>query len=80
MPGTTRRIPIDWSNGPYFGVFKFGGTVSFLDKKEELPTRYILLLPYPIILAAIGIVAAAILAQFVRRRKNSSGHHGQRRR
>lgn len=62
LPGTTRRVPVEWANAPNFGVFKASGTVSYLDKNESLPVRYIILLPIPLLLGAL--VAILLLVTF----------------
>lgn len=75
LPGTTRRIPIAWENTPYFGIFKTGGNVKFLNKTEPLPTKYIVLLPYPILIGIIVAIILVVLWIVLRRRSNRKGVH-----
>ncbi len=73
LPGTTRRIPITWQDSPYLGVYKVSGKVSFLDKKETLPEKYVVLLPAPVIISVAGVIALiAITTAFKKKRTKSS--------
>lgn len=76
LPGTTRKVPVVWENSPYFGIFKAQGTISYLDKTEQLPSKYIVLLPYPIIIGFALVVLALIAAMVLRihRRSGSRVH------
>lgn len=55
LPGTTRRVETPWQNAPYLGIFKVSGQVNYLDKTEALPTKWVILLPMPII-AGVGVI------------------------
>lgn len=68
MPGTTRRISMTWENPPYLGVFKVSSKVSFLGNTEELPTKYIILLPIPVRIFA-GVLLLTIVVLSILRKK-----------
>lgn len=73
LPGTTRRIPITWQDSPYLGIYKVSGNVSFLNKKESLPEKYVVLLPMPVLASVAGIVAIVIISTvFKKKRANKS--------
>lgn len=57
LPGTVRRIPVDWLSPPAAGLFKVAGTVSYLNKTESLQPRNVVLLP----LAALAVPLAFVL-------------------
>lgn len=72
LPGTTRRVPINWENPPAFGIFKAGGTVSFLDKTETLPTKWVVYISKPVLIGvavAVILITGLILLRRLRRRK-----------
>ena len=74
LPGTTRRIPIEWTDSPRIGLYKAEGMVSYLGKQESLNTTYILLLP-PYILwltAALLSFLALITIKITKRRRRRS--------
>lgn len=74
MPGTTRQIPLIFEDTPYFGIFRVGGTVEFLDTTEQLPTRYVVLLPYPLLIGIVVVVLAVLLSA-MKRRSSRGGVH-----
>lgn len=78
LPGTTRRIPIVWENTPYFGIFKTGGSVDFLDRTEELPTRWVILAPYPLLLGLGAAVICLMVFIIVKKRRRSNNRKGVR--
>lgn len=73
MPGTTRRVPVNWQDAPYFGIFKTGGDIAYLDTTEELPSKYIILLPYPILAGVLGAVVLLVVYGIVKRKRSSRG-------
>ena len=73
MPGTTRRIPVAWENAPYFGIFKTGGTVTFLDTTEDLPEQYVILLPYPLLAGLVGAIVLLVSYIVLKRRRLNGG-------
>lgn len=70
MPGTTRRVPVAWENPPLFGVFKAGGTITYLDKTEELPTRWVVYMPRSLVFALSAVILLCIALAVVRKRRN----------
>lgn len=77
LPGTTRRIPINWQNPPAFGIFKVSGQVKMLDKTEQLPQKYVVYTPYWLIYAALGLVAVALVL-IVTKKVRKSKHNAKR--
>jgi len=72
LPGTIRRVPIEWSDAPYFGIYKVSGDVRLLDRTENLPQKWVVLLPTSLIIVLAGVLVA-LFTWFVFR------HHLQRR-
>lgn len=72
LPGTTRRIPIEWADAPIFGIYKASGTVHYLDKNDILPAHYIILLPANILLVALVIIVFTVLLVFLKKRSNKA--------
>lgn len=68
LPETIRGVPMTWEHAPYFGVFKTGGTIEFLGKKEKLPQKIIVLVPKSLIFILICLVLLSIIF-FVLKRK-----------
>lgn len=71
LPGTTRKIAVEWKDAPYLGIFKASGSVRFLGKTEVLPAHYIILIPKPALVVA---AAALILLAIVMILKNRKSH------
>jgi len=57
LPGTIRRINIDWRQAPAFGLFRVNGVVQIFGHPTVLSTRYVLVLSA----GAFVAVSAAIL-------------------
>jgi hypothetical protein len=62
LPETTRLLPINWDNAPWFGLFKAELHTSFLDKNAST-SQFVLLMPkwLPVILLVViigGVYAA----------------------
>lgn len=60
LPQKLRDIPISWENGATYGLFKVGGTVTYLNKTEQLPTRYVFVANLPMRLATAGALVAFV--------------------
>lgn len=71
MPGTTRTFTDSWEKPPLFGVYKMSGSVKFLDKSENLPTKYIVIMPYWLLALIILIPIVLILWGILKRSKKS---------
>jgi len=71
LPDSIRRIPIEWQDAPYAGIYKASGQVSYLDRTEELPVKYVILLPIPIIAGAAIVIATGLILG-IRKCKKSS--------
>lgn len=67
LPGTTRRLPIEWQNPPKLGIFKVGGQVAMLDHTEQLPEKYIIFAPLWTIYVLIGLVVLAISPKLIKK-------------
>lgn len=72
FPGSTRKLEVSWAKAPAFGIFKVTGTISYLGKTQNLPTRYTLMLSSTafvvMFLAAVAIVVYFFLTR--KRRRN----------
>lgn len=79
MPGTTRRVPIAWENPPYLGIFKVKSEVQYLDKTEQLPTKYILILPYPVIAAVMTALLLALAIAIAKKTRAGKGNQSANR-
>jgi hypothetical protein len=68
MPKTIRKITLDWGNAPGFGLFRVTGTVKYLGRTENLPSRWTLMLSANafLIIAAV-LVVMGIFAYLTRR-------------
>lgn len=60
LPQKLRDIPISWENGATYGLFKVSGEVTYLNKTEQLPTRYVFVANLP-----MGLLTAGALIAFV---------------
>lgn len=58
LPGTTRKIIATMEKTPSIGIYRVSGSVTFLDKTEQLESRWIILLP----LQMVYILFAALIA------------------
>lgn len=61
LPQKLRDIPISWENGASYGLFKVGGEVTYLNKTEQLPTRYVFVANTLMRLVTIGILVAFVV-------------------
>jgi hypothetical protein len=73
LPQTTRKVVMPWQKTPSIGLFKVKGTVTFLNQKKTLPTRWVLVMSQPIRVAFLLIILLIILfvsfrAGYLRRR------------
>jgi hypothetical protein len=69
LPQKLRDIPISWENGATYGLFKVSGEVTYLNKTEQLPTRYVFVANLPMgLLTAVSIIAFIALVVFGSRR------------
>ena len=60
LPQKLRDIPISWENGATYGLFKVDGTVTYLNKTEQLPTRYVFVANLPMRLATASALVAFV--------------------
>ena len=61
LPQKLRSIPISWDNGATYGFFKVGGEVTYLNRTEQLPTRYVFIASVPMRLLTVSILLAFII-------------------
>lgn len=61
LPQTIRRINLAWSKTPPIGLFKVNGTVSFLNKTNKLPTKWVLVMSPLVKKIVIGVIIVIIL-------------------
>lgn len=71
LPGTTRKVPVSWSDGPAIGIFKVSGSVNYLDKTDTLQTKYIVLLPLWVLWVITGLIVILAGWSVLRKRKKS---------
>lgn len=65
LPQKLRDIPISWENGATYGLFKVNGTVTYLNKTEQLPTQYVFVANLPMrLLTALALVTFVALIVF----------------
>lgn len=67
LPGTTRRLAVNWSEPPLFGIYKASGSVDFLDKTENLEEKWIIYIPTSVLWAIGGLIAAIIVVLSAKR-------------
>lgn len=72
LPGTTRRLPVSWENAPYLGIYKISGSVKLLDKTTDLPQKWIVILPVPVLIVLGGLIAIAILYKLFKLKQKRS--------
>jgi len=69
LPQKLRDIPVSWENGATYGLFKVNGTVTYLNKTEQLPTRYVFVANLPMrLLTVVALIAFIALIVFVSKR------------
>lgn len=69
LPGTTRKVPIDWVDSPSIGIYKAEGTVDYLGETEELPAKYIILLPMVVVWTVLGVIILLVTATIFRKKR-----------
>lgn len=70
LPQTIRRVTIPWDKTPSIGIFKVGGTVSFLGHTHTLPTRWVLVMSHTVrlyLLIVVIVLALLIVIRFIYR-------------
>jgi hypothetical protein len=55
IPQKLRDIPIVWENGATFGLFKVEGSVSYLNKNEQLPMKIVFIANTPMRIVTFGV-------------------------
>lgn len=68
LPGTTRKIEMQWTNSPWFGLYKVDVNTKYL-KKTTSDSGYVLLAPVWIYLVVVGLIVARVLYAVAQRRK-----------
>jgi hypothetical protein len=76
MPKSVRRIDIDWAKSPSFGLYHVTGTAKFLDRTEQLPSRWTLMLSANSFLIISGVLIAMGLFAFLTRRGRGNVRRG----
>jgi len=72
LPQTIRRLTIPWKATPAIGIFKVKGTVSFLNQKQTLPTKWVLVMSTTIriiLLIIIGLIILFVVFRKTHRRQ-----------
>jgi hypothetical protein len=74
LPQTVRRIPIEWKNTPFMGLYKINGSVTYLGKTNILGTKYVIVMSqlarYVIGGVAILLVVILIIHEIAKHRRN----------
>ncbi len=68
LPETTRKLPLTWTEAPWFGLYKVDVTTEYLDKVSR-GTRYVLLAPLWVYLVIAMVVGARIIYALSQRKK-----------
>jgi hypothetical protein len=76
MPKTIRKIAIDWTKSPSFGLYRVTGTVKYLGRDETLPTRWTLMLSANAFLIIAGVLVLMGLFAFLVRRGRGNVRRG----
>jgi hypothetical protein len=76
MPQTTRKISLQWTKSPSFGLFHVTGTIKYLDRTEKLPSRWTLMLSANAFLIIIAVLVAMGLFAFLTRRGRRNVYRG----
>ncbi|HEX3081701.1 MAG TPA: hypothetical protein VHQ86_00435 [Candidatus Saccharimonadia bacterium] len=72
FPKSTRKLSLTWDKAPSFGLFQVSGTVKYLDKTEQLPTRYTLMLSAnAFLIIFIAVILLAAYAYLTRKRRSN---------
>lgn len=61
LPQKLRSIPVTWDNGATYGFFKVSGEVNYLNKTEQLPTKYVFIASVPMRIVTIAILLAFVI-------------------
>lgn len=61
LPGTIRRIGIDWAKAPAFGLFRVNGVVQIFGQPTVLPSRYVLVLSANAFVVASGVILLLVV-------------------
>jgi hypothetical protein len=76
MPKTIRKIAIDWTKSPSFGLYRVTGTVKYLGKTEKLSTRWTLMLSANAFLIIAGVLVVMGMFAYLTRRGRGNVRRG----
>lgn len=68
LPQTVRRLPIDWTGAPRFGLFHVSGTAEYLGRTQIIPGQYVLIMSLPFFLALVAAIVVVVAAAIIWRR------------
>lgn len=68
LPGTSRQLMMEWSNGASLGLFKVDMQTKFLDKSSTA-SSYVLMVPRWLLILVLVIVAGGTTYGLLRRRR-----------
>lgn len=71
LPRTIRQIDATWTKSPPIGLFKVSGTVKLLGQTHTLPTKYVLVVTWPVRLGIAAVILAVIVYLVTRRRRHA---------
>ena len=75
LPQTVRKVTVSWHKTPSIGLFKVTGSVSFLNQRQTLPTKWVLVVSQTIRMVVIGLLAIIVaftVGRIVYRRRSRS--------
>jgi hypothetical protein len=68
LPQTTRKIPLEWPDSPWFGLYKVEVTNSFLGKTDT-HSGYVLIVPRWILAVILLVIIGGVVYAVLRRRR-----------
>lgn len=74
LPGTTRRLSVNWEKPPLFGIYKASGSVEMLDRTESLEGKWIIYVPASVLWVlggAVVLIVGAVAARKISNKKTN---------
>lgn len=70
LPDTIRKIPLEWQNSPWFGVYKVDVSTTMLDQPTVTTTGYVLIAPRWLLIFVGLFIVGGIVYAILHRRKH----------
>jgi hypothetical protein len=74
LPQKLRSTPITWQKGATLGFYKVNGEVSYLNKTEKLPTKFVFVANTSMRLLIIGVLLLLVISVVFIGRKHATAH------